>query len=188
VNYNVLPSTSMSGKQVESSDRSGLIFFLYLGKMLSTALRLFQLRLPTRTRPPYFPRSHSCRVLSTMGAIGAQTVNTTDRLAALRRLMAEHNVDTYVVPSEDQRERSGSIRSRINTDVFVFADSSEYPAECDKRRAFISGFNGSAGSFLSGPNISLLIMILCRHCDRDKGPGVSFYGWTLLSSGGATAR
>ena len=40
-----------------------------------------------------------------MGAIGAQTVNTTDRLAALRKLMADHNIDTYVVPSEDQRER-----------------------------------------------------------------------------------
>jgi len=62
-----------------------------------------------------------------MGAKGAQTVNTTDRLAALRKLMAGHNVDTYVVPSEDQH-------------------SSEYPAECDKRRAFISGFNGSAGT------------------------------------------
>ena len=26
------------------------------------------------------------------------------------------------------------------------SDFSEYPAECDKRRVFISGFNGSAGS------------------------------------------
>ena len=41
---------------------------------------------------------------------------------------------------------------------------------------------------LSWPDVSLLIPILCRHCDRDKGPGVCFYGWTLLSSGGATAR
>lgn len=31
-------------------------------------------------------------------------------------------------------------------DAFLFPDFSEYPAECDKRRAFISGFNGSAGS------------------------------------------
>ncbi|KAA1478144.1 Creatinase/aminopeptidase [Dentipellis sp. KUC8613] len=61
-----------------------------------------------------------------MGA-GAQTVNTSDRLSALRRFMAEKPVDAYVVPSEDQHY-------------------SEYPAECDERRAFISGFNGSAGT------------------------------------------
>ena len=30
------------------------------------------------------------------------------------------------------------------------ADSSEYLADCDARRAFISGFNGSAGGF---PNL-----------------------------------
>ncbi|KAF8520939.1 putative Xaa-Pro aminopeptidase P [Hysterangium stoloniferum] len=63
-----------------------------------------------------------------MGAIGTETVNTTARLTALRGLMAkkEYNVDAFVVPSEDQH-------------------SSEYLADCDARRAFISGFNGSAG-------------------------------------------
>jgi len=30
----------------------------------------------------------------------------------------------------------------------ILLDSSEYLAECDERRAFISGFNGSAGMFL----------------------------------------
>ena len=66
--------------------------------MLFSALRVFQLRLPTRflnTRHPY-------RSLSTMGKI--ETVDTTDRLAALRKHMAEHNVGAYIVPSEDQRK------------------------------------------------------------------------------------
>lgn len=40
--------------------------------------------------------------------------------------MKEHSVDVYVVPSEDSH-------------------SSEYIAACDARRAFISGFTGSAG-------------------------------------------
>ncbi|KAH7910665.1 peptidase M24, structural domain-containing protein [Hygrophoropsis aurantiaca] len=63
-----------------------------------------------------------------MGAPGAQTVSTTERLASLRELMRkpENNVKAFVVPSEDQH-------------------SSEYLAQCDERRAFISGFNGSAG-------------------------------------------
>jgi len=29
--------------------------------------------------------------------------------------------------------------------MYVDVDSSEYLAQCDQRRAFISGFNGSAG-------------------------------------------
>ncbi|KAI0682934.1 Creatinase/aminopeptidase [Cytidiella melzeri] len=62
--------------------------------------------------------------------MAAQTmVNTTKRLNALRELMRnkENDVTAYVVPSEDQH-------------------SSEYSAECDERRAYISGFTGSAGT------------------------------------------
>ncbi|KAF8906752.1 Creatinase/aminopeptidase [Gymnopilus junonius] len=61
-----------------------------------------------------------------MGAAGQQTVNTTDRLVKLRELMQKNGVQAFVVPSEDQH-------------------SSEYLAHSDERRAFISGFNGSAG-------------------------------------------
>ncbi|GFP60516.1 probable Xaa-Pro aminopeptidase P [Trichoderma asperellum] len=52
--------------------------------------------------------------------------STTHRLAQLRALMKEHNVQIYVVPSEDSH-------------------NSEYIASCDARREFISGFTGSAG-------------------------------------------
>ncbi|KAL7940895.1 X-prolyl aminopeptidase [Trichoderma barbatum] len=52
--------------------------------------------------------------------------NTTEKLSKLRALMKEHNVQIYVVPSEDSH-------------------SSEYIASCDARREFISGFTGSAG-------------------------------------------
>ena len=48
------------------------------------------------------------------------------RLDALRSLMEMHELDAYVVPSED-------------------AHSSEYIAENDERRAWVSGFDGSAG-------------------------------------------
>ncbi|KAF8156834.1 Creatinase/aminopeptidase [Crassisporium funariophilum] len=68
------------------------------------------------------------RHITTMGAAGQHTVHTTDRLAKLRELMKKKDVDVqaFVVPSEDQH-------------------SSEYLAHSDERRAFISGFNGSAG-------------------------------------------
>ncbi|KAJ1736109.1 hypothetical protein LPJ61_000159 [Coemansia biformis] len=58
----------------------------------------------------------------------AGPVNTTSKLRHLRELMASstYGVTAYVVPSED-------------------AHQSEYVADCDKRRAFISGFDGSAG-------------------------------------------
>ncbi len=84
-----------------------------------------------------------------MGTIGTQTVDTTDRLAALRKHMAEHKVDAYIVPSEDQRKSLGPSDWRPGSKCELFPDLSEYPAECDKRRAFISGFNGSAGSFVA---------------------------------------
>ncbi|KAK8845374.1 hypothetical protein IAR55_006087 [Kwoniella newhampshirensis] len=48
------------------------------------------------------------------------------RLTQLRELMKEQSIDAYVVPSED-------------------AHASEYLAPCDARRAFITGFTGSAG-------------------------------------------
>ena len=39
-----------------------------------------------------------------MGGPATQTVNTAHRLAALRKLMIEKQVDAFVVPSEDPRK------------------------------------------------------------------------------------
>ncbi|KAJ6782899.1 hypothetical protein PWT90_04888 [Aphanocladium album] len=54
-------------------------------------------------------------------------VNTTPRLAELRKLMKENNISAYIVPSGDSH-------------------ASEYAAECFNRREYISGFDGSAGT------------------------------------------
>ncbi|KAI0796341.1 Creatinase/aminopeptidase [Irpex lacteus] len=84
-------------------------------------------RLPYLThRPPSSLRTLSGSTYSTATAM---TVNTTARLHALRELMRKpkNDVTAYVVPSEDQH-------------------ASEYIAECDERRAYISGFTGSAGT------------------------------------------
>ncbi|GAA6018152.1 hypothetical protein JCM10207_006095 [Rhodosporidiobolus poonsookiae] len=54
-------------------------------------------------------------------------VDTAPRLAALREQLATHNLQAYIVDSGD-------------------AHSNEYTAQCDDRRAWISGFNGSAGT------------------------------------------
>ncbi|CUM65611.1 uncharacterized protein PRCAT00003259001 [Priceomyces carsonii] len=53
-------------------------------------------------------------------------VNTSKRLEALRRVMAQHDLGVYIVPSEDQHQ-------------------SEYVSAFDQKRSFISGFQGSAG-------------------------------------------
>ena len=50
-----------------------------------------------------------------------------DSLTALRRLLKERNLMAYIIPTNDAHE-------------------SEYVAEVDARRAFISGFTGSAGT------------------------------------------
>ena len=74
------------------------------------------------------------------------------------------------------------IESRI-----AWSDSSEYPAHCDERRAFISGFNGSAGlndSCLI--NASLVHSKIPRMCYRYNKGRVSFHRRTVLSTGWAT--
>ncbi|OLL25747.1 putative Xaa-Pro aminopeptidase P [Neolecta irregularis DAH-3] len=56
----------------------------------------------------------------------ASATNTTERLSSLRTLMRKCNIQLYVVPSEDSHQ-------------------SEYTCPADARRAYISGFTGSAG-------------------------------------------
>ncbi|KAJ3476796.1 hypothetical protein NLI96_g10907 [Meripilus lineatus] len=98
-----------------------------------------------------------------MGAIGAQTVNTTTRLEALRKLMVlpENNVTAVVVPSEDQH-------------------SSEYIATCDERRAFISGFNGSAGCAVVTLNDAYLFTDGRYFLQAEKQLDQN---WTLMKTG-----
>ncbi|KAG0011942.1 hypothetical protein BGZ81_001856 [Podila clonocystis] len=69
-----------------------------------------------RTLPPFARYAHSAPTAT----------STTDRLKKLRALMQAEHVSAFVVPSED-------------------AHQSEYVAKCDERRAYISGFTGSAG-------------------------------------------
>ncbi|GAK55228.1 putative aminopeptidase [Candidatus Vecturithrix granuli] len=54
-------------------------------------------------------------------------MNVQERIKALRELMQQHNIDAWIAPSADPHQ-------------------SEYPAECWKSRAWISGFTGSAGT------------------------------------------
>jgi len=71
-------------------------------------------------------RYHSPASSTPLKPASMETVDTTGRLLELRELMKKHKVDIYIIPSEDSH-------------------SSEYIAPCDARRAFISGFSGSAG-------------------------------------------
>lgn len=54
-------------------------------------------------------------------------MNVSDRIKELRRLMAEKNIDAYIIPSADNHQ-------------------SEYVGEHFKSRAFMTGFSGSAGT------------------------------------------
>ncbi|KAK8724909.1 hypothetical protein OTU49_010972 [Cherax quadricarinatus] len=54
-------------------------------------------------------------------------VNTTDRVAQLRIQMMKSGFDAYIIPTDDEHQ-------------------SEYVAPADKRRQYISGFSGSAGT------------------------------------------
>ena len=59
--------------------------------------------------------------------VPASARDTSGRLSSLRKHMELEQLDAYIVPSQD-------------------AHGSEYTAACDQRRAYISGFTGSAGT------------------------------------------
>ncbi|KAK3368199.1 peptidase M24, structural domain-containing protein [Podospora didyma] len=81
----------------------------------------------TQPQPQPRPRSVALAAAAALPYQEMETVNTSARLAALRSLMKERNIDIYVVPSEDSH-------------------ASEYIAACDGRREYISGFSGSSGT------------------------------------------
>ena len=58
-------------------------------------------------------------------------------LASLRALMRNASLHAYLVPTED-------------------AHQSEYVAECDKRRQFLTSFTGSAGTAVVTPTAAAL--------------------------------
>lgn len=64
-------------------------------------------------------------------------VSTTTRLQELRALMAQKGLDIYLVPSAD-------------------AHASEYVDASDHRRAYITGFTGSAGTAMIHRDEALL--------------------------------
>jgi Xaa-Pro aminopeptidase len=64
-------------------------------------------------------------------------MSSASKLLALRALMCQHNLAAFIVPTAD-------------------AHQSEYVAECDKRREFVSGFTGSYGVALVTHTSALL--------------------------------
>lgn len=121
-------------------------------KLLPSAYRLSTTRLLSTTT-----------TTANMGAIGTQMVDTTDRLARLRKLMKkpETNVNAFVVPTEDQH-------------------FSEYIADCDARRAFISGFTGSAGCAIVTDKEALLFTDGRYFLQAEKQLDSN---WTLMKQG-----
>ncbi len=97
-----------------------------------------------------------------MGAIATGRVDTTQRVQALRELMAKHGVDAYVIPSGDEH-------------------ASEYPAESDLRRGYITGFTGSAGSAVVTTSKALLFTDgrYFLQAGQQLEPSV----WTLMKQG-----
>ena len=97
-----------------------------------------------------------------MGAIATGRVDTTQRVAALRDLLKQHNLQAYVVPSEDEH-------------------ASEYPAESDLRRGYITGFTGSAGCAIVTLNEACLFTDgrYFLQAGQQLEPAV----WTLMKQG-----
>ncbi|ORZ12899.1 Creatinase/aminopeptidase [Lobosporangium transversale] len=102
---------------------------LFKPRLLTSPIRVLRVSCSSHALPARainkatFSSTNLTRCLSS-----ATATNTTNRVKKLRKLMkcAQYNLTAFVIPSED-------------------AHQSEYVAECDERRAYISGFTGSAG-------------------------------------------
>mmetsp|Transcript_31491 Transcript_31491/g.45950 ORF Transcript_31491/g.45950 Transcript_31491/m.45950 type:complete len:696 (+) Transcript_31491:46-2133(+) len=71
------------------------------------------------------------------GTVHTGNITAQSKLSALRVLMAERNLDAYLILSPD-------------------AHNSEYVSSCDERRSYLSGFSGSAGTALVTRDKALL--------------------------------
>mmetsp|Transcript_39217 Transcript_39217/g.63678 ORF Transcript_39217/g.63678 Transcript_39217/m.63678 type:complete len:659 (-) Transcript_39217:9-1985(-) len=88
------------------------------------------------------------------------------KLVKLRVLLEKHGVDAYVVPSED-------------------AHCSEYVGERDKRRQFMCGLSGSAGTVLV-TKTKALVWADSRYWDQARKE--LGQDWTLMESGRPTTK
>ena len=136
-----LPSTSAAGARCNNCTCSpGLLSrnrrsSMYLMRMMSTSSTPGSRHHspssagsnPTSPRKLHLARTVSeDRSFSGEPCDNVQDLNTSLRLEKLRELMRETSLGVYIIPSED-------------------AHQSEYTSNVDQRRAFVSGFSGSAG-------------------------------------------
>lgn len=73
------------------------------------------------------PSTSDVRTHTRINRPSIMSTPTTDRLNALRKLFDKHDIDIYIVLTQDEHD-------------------SEYTSDSDNRREFISGFTGSAGT------------------------------------------
>lgn len=92
-----------------------------------TATQLYPAARSTFPRLPALSLASFSSSAASPRATTAAMFDSSSRLAALRAEMQAHKLNAYIVDSGD-------------------AHSNEYTAECDDRRAWISGFTGSAGT------------------------------------------
>jgi Xaa-Pro aminopeptidase len=87
-----------------------------------------------------------------------------EKLEQLRKLMAEHHMDAYMIPTSDFHE-------------------SEYVGEYFKCREFMTGFSGSAGTSVitkDGAGLWTDAVILYRRANSLREAGSPFREWDSL--------
>ena len=114
------------------------------------------------SKPGAAPASSVSSTASVSGTTGTKS-GAQERLDALRGLMEKHELDAYIVPSED-------------------AHSSEYIAESDERRAWVSGFDGSAGLVVvtAGANATARLWTDGRYFLQASEQLDASAGWVLM--------
>jgi hypothetical protein len=104
-----------------------------------------------------------------------EKVNTTARLAELRSLFAKTAstpISAFLIPGADSHQVACPLHGGGVT------VQSEYIADCDQRRTFISGFNGS-----SGMHCCWCFTYDIRQCDCNSNCGGAVHGRPIFPPG-----
>ncbi|KAK9789963.1 hypothetical protein WJX73_006444 [Symbiochloris irregularis] len=115
--------------------------------------------LPLRAQQPFRQKGLQLRAMASANGAAAD-----ERVVQLRAKLKEAKVDAYIIPTAD-------------------AHQSEYPAECDARRAWISHFTGSAGTAVVTQQHALLWTDGRYFLQAEKQLPK---GWTLMRAGTPT--
>lgn len=148
--------------------------------LLSTTRRAFQ---KTATAHVHHRMQSTTRLEALRKAMSQSTDKIDALYVSLANKLLVRDLLTFALQCHSIRgctPGQGKVLSCLGHGLLRRACQSEYTAECDNRRAWISGFTGSAGELACKVYKTYLICALSRMCYCHPGYCSNVYRWQIL--------